>query len=64
MRRGALLGVLVNVKNLLTYWITQGRHGERIGLDSPGAQSVPYGLAIAAGALAAWFYPVSLGGLL
>ncbi len=61
VRRGAFLGVVVNMKNLLVYWLTLGRHGVRIGLDSPGARSVPYGLAIAAGALVAWFYPVSLG---
>lgn len=60
VRRGAFLGVLVNMKNLLVHWITLGRHGERIALNSPGAQSVPYGLAIAAGALAAWAYPLAL----
>jgi prepilin peptidase CpaA len=59
-RRGAFLGVLVNMKNLLFHWITLGRHGERIALDSPGAQSVPYGLAIAAGSLVAWFFPLAL----
>ena len=62
IRRGASLGVLVNMRNLLVFWITLGRHGERIALDSPGARSGPYGLAIAAGALVAWFFPVSLGG--
>lgn len=60
LRRGAFLGVLLNMKNLLVHWITLGRHGERIALDSPGAESVPYGLAIAAGALVAWVYPVVL----
>jgi len=60
IRRRALLGVLVNMKNLLVYWITLGRAGQRISLDSLGAQSVPYGVAIAAGALMAWFYPFSL----
>lgn len=64
IRRGAILGVLVNIKNIILYQITLGRHGERIRLDSPGAQSVPYGLAIAAGALGAWFFPLSLGGTL
>lgn len=64
IRRGAFLGVLVNIKNLILYQITLGRHGERIRLDSPGAESVPYGLAIAAGALGAWFIPLSLGGVL
>jgi prepilin peptidase CpaA len=64
IRRRAFLGVMVNIKNLLLYQITLGRHGERIRLDSPGAQTVPYGLAIAAGALATWFFPLSLGGSL
>lgn len=62
IRRGAILGVLMNTKSLIVYLVTFGRHGERIALDSPGAESVPYGLAIAAGALAAWFFPLSLGG--
>lgn len=64
LRRGALLGVLVNTKNLLIYQLTLGRHGERIRLDSPGVHTIPYGLAIAAGALGAWFFPFSLGGSL
>ncbi len=64
VRRGAFLGVLVNMKNLLLHWVTLGRGGQRISLNSPGAQSIPYGLAIAAGALLTWFFPFSLGGLL
>jgi prepilin peptidase CpaA len=49
---------------LFLHLITLGRHGARIGLDSPGIHAVPYGLAIAAGALATWFFPFSLGGSL
>jgi prepilin peptidase CpaA len=64
IRRGAFLGVLVNIKNLILYQITLGRHGQRIRLDSPGAHTVPYGLAIAAGALGAWFFPFTLGTVL
>lgn len=64
VRRGAILGVLANVMNMILYHLTLGRHGVRIRLDSPGAHSVPYGLAIAAGALGAWFFPLSLGGTL
>lgn len=33
-------------------------HGAAITLDSPDAMSVPYGVAIAAGALAGWFIPL------
>lgn len=61
-RRGAILGVLVNLRNLAVHWATLGRRGERISLSSPGAESVPYALAIAAGALLTWFFPFSLGG--
>jgi len=62
-RRGELLGMLVNTKNLLLYGLTRGRHGVRIDLQSSGSHSVPYGVAIAAGAVMAWFFPLSLGGL-
>jgi prepilin peptidase CpaA len=62
VRRGALLGLLVNVKNLLVHWASLGRRGQRISLNSPGAQSVPYALAIAAGALLTWFFPFSIRG--
>ena len=61
MRRGTLIPVLVNSGKLMVHLITLGRHGERFALDHPGAHSVPYGVAIAAGALATWFVPFSLG---
>jgi len=64
VRRGAFLGVLVNMKNLLVNWATMGRRGQKISLNSPGAQSIPYALAIAAGAAVTWFFPFSVGGLL
>jgi prepilin peptidase CpaA len=62
VRRGAILGVILNTKDLFLYLITFGRRGERIALDSPGAATIPYGLAIAAGTLLAWFFPMSLKG--
>lgn len=62
VRNGMILPVLLNSGKLFVHLITLGRHGERFALDSPQAQSVPYGLAIAAGALATWFVPLSLGG--
>ncbi len=61
IRRGTIIPVLLNSKKLFVHLISLGRHGERFGLDSPDAHSVPYGLAIAAGALATWFVPFSLG---
>jgi prepilin peptidase CpaA len=63
-RRGTLIPVLLNSGKLFVHLITLGRHGERFALNSPHAHSVPYGLAIAAGALATWFVPISLGGSL
>jgi len=62
VRRRALLPALVNTKNLLIYWVSLGKAGQRIDLASPGAQTVPYGVAIAAGALLAWFLPFTLRG--
>lgn len=63
VQRGAFLGILVNMKNLLLHWVTLGRGGQRISLNSPGAQTIPYALPIAAGALLTWFFPFSVGGL-
>ena len=54
----------MNTKNLILHWATLGRRGQRISLDSPGAQSIPYAVPIAVGALMTWFFPFSLGGFL
>ena len=62
IRRGTLIPVLLNSLSLIVHTITLGRRGERLGLDTPGAHTVPYGVAIAAGALATWFVPITLGG--
>jgi prepilin peptidase CpaA len=64
VRRRAFLGLLLTSGSLLTYWVTFGRRGERAALDMPGAKTVPYAVAIAAGAVAAWIFPFSLGGAL
>jgi prepilin peptidase CpaA len=61
IRRGTVIPVLLNSGRLFVHLITLGRHGERLGLDSPHAHTVPYGLAIATGALATWFVPFSMG---
>jgi prepilin peptidase CpaA len=55
-RRGVILPVLLNTGGLLKYVFTAGRSGERATLESPGAVSVPYAIAIAAGTLFALWY--------
>jgi prepilin peptidase CpaA len=55
-RRGVILPVLLNTRELLRYVFTGGRSGERTTLEAPGTLSVPYGIAIAAGALFALWY--------
>jgi prepilin peptidase CpaA len=62
VRRGTILPVLLRTRDLAIHLITFGRHGERWTVDSPGAVSVPYGVAIALGALLAWFLPGLPGG--
>jgi prepilin peptidase CpaA len=57
-RRGILLMVWLNVVELFKHWLTFGKKGKRIGLSSPGAVTIPYGVAIAAGSLAWWFWGV------
>jgi prepilin peptidase CpaA len=55
-RRGVILPALLNTRGLLKYVFTAGRRGERTTLAMPGAVSIPYGVAIAAGAIfALWF---------
>lgn len=64
IRRGVLVPVLMSSLGLLLHFITLGRHGEPPTLATPGAHSVPYGVAIAVGAVAAWFFPLYVGGSL
>jgi prepilin peptidase CpaA len=62
LRRGAAPETAANLKTL---WITFGRRTftgwkgseseAALTLDTPGALTVPYGVAIAVGAVAAWF---------
>ncbi|MDP2529246.1 MAG: prepilin peptidase [Candidatus Palauibacterales bacterium] len=62
VRRGAMAETAANIHTL---WITLGRRtftgwkGEEseaaLTLDTPGALTVPYGVAIAVGALVGWF---------
>lgn len=57
-RRGALLPVLFNCGQILKHWATFGRHGANRSFASVGALTIPYGVAIAAGALLWWFTEV------
>lgn len=62
VRRGTIVPILLRTFDLALWAVTLGRRGTRLSLDSPGAISVPYGAAIAAGALSAWFFPLLPGG--
>ena len=54
-RRGALLPVLFNCGQIMKHWATFGRRGANRSLASTGAMTIPYGVAIATGALLWWF---------
>ena len=58
VRRGVILPALYNAGGMLKRWATLGRAGAARTLESPGAVKVPYGVAIAAGAIAWWFWGV------
>jgi prepilin peptidase CpaA len=54
-RRGVILPVLFNSRDLLRRAVAGGA-GEAPTLASPQAITIPYGVAIATGAVAAWFF--------
>lgn len=62
VRRGTMIPLIFRTRDLFLYLATFGRRGMRSTLDDPAAEAVPYGVAIAAGALGAWFFPIVLGG--
>jgi prepilin peptidase CpaA len=62
--RGAFLGVVVNTRNLVASWIKRSHPGDRMRPSFQGAHSLPYGVAIAAGAALAWMFPLALPGWL
>lgn len=62
-RQGKVLSLLTRAWNLSVYWVTLGRYGNRADAGSQDSVTIPYGLALAAGALAAWFLPILEGGL-
>jgi prepilin peptidase CpaA len=51
VRRGVILPVLWGCRDLLVYWLTFGRSGRKPEFTSPGAVKIPYGVAIALGAV-------------
>jgi prepilin peptidase CpaA len=55
LRGGVVLPVLFNTGGLLKWVFTLGRRGDRTTLLSPGAVSVPYGVAIAIGSVVALY---------
>lgn len=61
-RHGKILPVLSRAWNLFLFFITLGRFGRRDGGVGSDSVTIPYGLALAAGALAAWFLPILEGG--
>jgi prepilin peptidase CpaA len=56
VRRGVILPVLMNSVDIIKRWATFGRAGVERSLTSPGAVSIPYGVAIALGAMVWWFW--------
>jgi len=58
VRQGVVLPVLLSTGRTVKYLLTFGRAGSLRTERSPGAISVPYGLAIAAGSLIWWFWGV------
>ena len=57
-RRGALIPVLYNCGQIMKHWATFGRRGANRSFASVGALTIPYGVAIAAGALLWWYAEV------
>jgi prepilin peptidase CpaA len=53
-RSGTLLPTLLRFRELVVHVLTFGRVGERRTLTMPGAVTVPYGVAVAAGAAWGW----------
>lgn len=54
VQNGTVIPTLIRFRELLFYYVSFGRIGERRTLSTPGAVTVPYGVAVAAGAVTAW----------
>lgn len=62
IRRGVIIPVLIETGHRLVYLATFGRRGARVTIQDADARTIPYGVAIAAGAVLAWFFPLTLAG--
>lgn len=60
IRRRVILPSLYNAADMLRRWVTFKRAEEPRTIESPGAVTVPYGVAISMGAIAWWFWGVPL----
>jgi prepilin peptidase CpaA len=58
--RGVTLPVILNSWAMLKSWLTVGWRGNRPTVESAGGMTIPYGLAIAVGAVLWWFWGGSL----
>ena len=63
-RRGVLLLLLMHLIDVLMFWRGLGRRGQARRLSTPGALTVPFGAAIAVGAIAWRFAGVEILGVL
>lgn len=54
VRQRAAVQVLRSTVGLVTYGLTLGHRGTRTTVDMPGVVTVPYGVAIAIGAIVGW----------
>lgn len=54
IRKGTVVTTLRRFRELLFYFVSFGRIGISHTLSTPGAVTVPYGVAVAAGAAMAW----------
>jgi prepilin peptidase CpaA len=54
VRNGTVVPTLVRFRDLMFHFVSFGRIGDRNTLSAPGAVAVPYGVAVAAGAVTAW----------
>jgi prepilin peptidase CpaA len=55
VRRGFFLPLMLDARDVVVYYLTFGRHGRRVPETHGARLTVPYGVAIGVGALAAWF---------